>query len=390
MKKVWSVLLVLQMLFLVAACVEVDPSNADKYDLTVSVYDYEGNKKVDMSYDYQYKEYDNLLEVLEIKLDLKYQMSEYGAFITGINNIEPLDNSYWFSLYVNDAMSNVGVMDVEIKDNLKIDFKLSSMKSAIDFTLDVLLYDFINKDLSNYISDSKIDYYVFAGYQKMTKFNASLSKVSTLVTTTGVESMFPEIDNLGQAFRAAIYYKALKIDTSSVMTYLDGQSVTPGAYAVYSYYPLAIAKYLIDQTVDTVHLDQLAAEVNIADADYAGMALQALSIDQVKYASRIAVLVDYLKTNVSAGGYLDYLASPSAASTAQGVLGLVSVGLNPSNIEGINVIEALMAFKKDGGFSNKLDGNVDMLFATPQVYSALMAYKVFNDTYLNPSTSLYF
>ena len=106
--------------------------------------------------------------------------------------------------------------------------------------------------------------------------------------------------------------------------------------------------------------------------------------------SRIAVLVDYLKTNVSAGGYLDYLASPSAASTAQGVLGLVSVGLNPSNIEGINVIEALMAFKKDGGFSNKLDGNVDMLFATPQVYSALMAYKVFNDTYLNPSTSLYF
>ena len=166
MKKVWSVLLVLQMLFLVAACVEVDPSNADKYDLTVSVYDYEGNKKVDMSYDYQYKEYDNLLEVLEIKLDLKYQMSEYGAFITGINNIEPLDNSYWFSLYVNDAMSNVGVMDVEIKDNLKIDFKLSSMKSAIDFTLDVLLYDFINKDLSNYISDSKIDYYVFAGYQK--------------------------------------------------------------------------------------------------------------------------------------------------------------------------------------------------------------------------------
>ena len=42
--------------------------------------------------------------------------------------------------------------------------------------------------------------------------------MSTLVTTTGVESMFPEIDNLGQAFRAAIYYKALKIDTSSVMT----------------------------------------------------------------------------------------------------------------------------------------------------------------------------
>ena len=46
-EKVWSVLLVLQMLFLVAACVEVDPSNADKYDLTVSVYDYAGNKKVD-------------------------------------------------------------------------------------------------------------------------------------------------------------------------------------------------------------------------------------------------------------------------------------------------------------------------------------------------------
>ena len=63
-------------------------------------------------------------------------------------------------------MSNVGVMDVEIKDNLKIDFKLSSMKSAIDFTLDVLLYDFINKDLSNYISDSKIDYYVFCWLSK--------------------------------------------------------------------------------------------------------------------------------------------------------------------------------------------------------------------------------
>ena len=54
-----------------------------------------------MSYDYQYKEYDNLLEVLEIKLDPgKYQMSEYGAFITGINNIEPLDNSWLGLVYM--------------------------------------------------------------------------------------------------------------------------------------------------------------------------------------------------------------------------------------------------------------------------------------------------
>ena len=62
----------------------------------------QGNKKVDMSYDYQYKEYDNLLEVLEIKLDLKIQMSEYGAFITGINNIEPLDILIGL-VYMNDA-----------------------------------------------------------------------------------------------------------------------------------------------------------------------------------------------------------------------------------------------------------------------------------------------
>lgn len=361
----------------------------DKPSFTVKVVDTKDTLLYEAVVDYKVELKNSPLDAIETKVDLDYETSAYGAFIKGVAGFYPKDSSYWFSIYIDNEMINVGLDQIEIKENMEIVFKESTMKDDLSKFVDEVIYEFIKSDLGDYISDDKIDYYVFQSYHLLQSFNPNLSKLSILLDQTKLALTYQNETDLPSAFRKTIYFKAFNLGLTNTSAYLSNQSVSPSPYAVYSYYPLVLSKYMIDQTVDHVHLTKLANEVEIADADYAGMALQLLSLDEVTYQDRVNELITYLETNVEANGFLDYSAKTSASTTAQVVLGLLSLGIDPTNFNGVNLIEALMSYHTNGGFKNNLDGDVDLMFSTPQVITSLIIYKLYNDSYVKTKMPLF-
>lgn len=385
MKKIVTLFLIVFSLMMIAGCQTNSP-----LELTVQVVDQSNDVRFEKTIQYSEGAFDGVLEAIESEVLMDYEMSEYGAFIKGVGGIYPTDSSYWYSIYVDDIYSEVGIVELTLEDQMVIEFRETSMKDALALEVDQSIYSFVDQLVEDYISDEKIDYYVFAAYQKLQTFNTRLKTIESLLTKEKIKTDYSVISDLPSAFRSAIYFKALGLNLDLTATYLSGSSVNEGPYAVYSYYPLVLSKYIINQTVDEVHLGQLSSETTISDADYAGMALQLLSLDSDSYDVRINEILTYLKETVTKDGFLDYSGKASASSTAQVVLGLVSLGINPRSFENIDLIEALMSYQVEGGFKNHQTGAVDLMFSTPQVFSSLVVYKLFNDTYQNPKTSLYF
>ncbi|MCL2342192.1 MAG: DUF4430 domain-containing protein [Firmicutes bacterium] len=68
---------------------------------------------------------DKLLDALKGITDLKIvsEDSQYGAFITSINDIKQDSNHFW-NYYINGEYANVGVSAYEVQNNDKIEFRL--------------------------------------------------------------------------------------------------------------------------------------------------------------------------------------------------------------------------------------------------------------------------
>lgn len=75
-----------------------------------------------------FKTGDNLVELLKTneKVKLAGDESEYGLYVTSICGKKAADagETYYWSLYVNEEVSSVGISSVELKDGLKIKFVL--------------------------------------------------------------------------------------------------------------------------------------------------------------------------------------------------------------------------------------------------------------------------
>src|SRR5690554_4983302 len=92
----------------------------------------------------------------------------------------------------------------------------------------------------------------------------------------------------------------------------------------------------------------------------------------------IEELILYLEEQVTEDGIISFTKA-SSASTAQTILALIALGEGPV-LNDVNLIEALIGFHTETGFVNNLnDENVDLMFATPQSYAALITYKIARD-----------
>ena len=106
------------------------------------------------------------------------------------------------------------------------------------------------------------------------------------------------------------------------------------------------------------------------------MATRELDIDK----SELFSLID---ANLTDEGIMSW-ERVNACSNAYVILGLIATGVDPAAYgEGgsVNLVEALLRFEKDGAFSNYEDQELDLAFATPQAFSALVAYKIFLETH---------
>lgn len=130
----------------------------------------------------------------------------------------------------------------------------------------------------------------------------------------------------------------------------------------------------------------------IGDVDLTAMALQALapyseSHPEVKNA--VFRALNFLSERQRSDGSFASFGNSSSESCAQVVVALTSLGIDPDNDSrfiknGRSVIDALIAFYRNGGFRHTMDGEVSSM-ATEQGYYAMVSYFRF----INGKTSLY-
>lgn len=139
--------------------------------------------------------------------------------------------------------------------------------------------------------------------------------------------------------------------------------------------------------IDPVKSLILETDLTFMDADFAGFAMLALAPykDDEAVKSFLESLKDLVKENLSKDGVISAWSGANASSTAAVIIGLIAIGENPRDedyqVEGVDLIEALLKYEKDGGFFWLLtDDEPDFMFSTPQAFAALVLYQRFFET----------
>jgi hypothetical protein len=134
---------------------------------------------------------------------------------------------------------------------------------------------------------------------------------------------------------------------------------------------------------------------NYMDSDYAGMVLLALSnsAEAEGVEAFINDMILYIKDQQSENGITAW-GSANSASTAVVILGLLAHNLDPRSeqftVDGIDLIEALLTYEVDHAFKwIRTQDTIDLAFSTPQAFAALVAYKIYRDTFVKTAFDLF-
>ena len=126
MKKLLSLLSVILIAAVLVACGSDGNGNGGGYELTFDVTVYDAEEEQINSVEIQTNE-ENLFDALMAsgEIDLGYEESDFGAFITVIDGLEAEEGYFW-AFYVDGEMSMVGVTDHVIEDGQSIMFRLEN------------------------------------------------------------------------------------------------------------------------------------------------------------------------------------------------------------------------------------------------------------------------
>jgi len=338
----------------------------------------------------------SLLDLIDEAIDLDYQMSEYGAFISGIGGFYPREHgitwNYWFSLYVDDEMSMTGLDQVELRDGIKISFIESTMLDEVDLWVDDMIIAFIDAHLEDYLNETSFEINVGLAYHHLSQFNPTYAPMNELLSTP----FRPSAETLSGIYQNIILDRIYSENLDTHKALIEAEN----ADNVYSAITQLIGLMMTSSTsnkIDSLVSTLTSTTPEYMDADYAGMLLQALSFEAIENQTGVAIKIEdmltYIASNISDEGMVAY-GNANASSTAQVILGFVSQGLNPRGeaytIEGVDLIEALKTFQIDEAFKYTLANNdADLAFSTPQAFAALVMYKIYRDSFSNPAVSLY-
>lgn len=96
-----------------------------KTTINISVYNKENTNIYDESFSTDKKMLIDVLNDID-ELEVKTEVSQYGAYITSIMGIEQGDNYYW-SYYIDDEYATVGVSSCELEEGKNYNFKIEEM-----------------------------------------------------------------------------------------------------------------------------------------------------------------------------------------------------------------------------------------------------------------------
>lgn len=385
MKKVWFIVLFFLSLVVLAGC------QAEEASFVVEIKDLSG--EVISTHDINYPEDTSLsvFELMDEELDIDYSTSQWGVMINGIEGFYPkeygITYNYYLGLYVNGEMSMVGIDQVTYEEDMVISFIESTMLSELDVTIDQWLVDFTDGFRSEYISTEGINQYVLSALIQLDLYGYTWASLDGL--------NYPPLanDTIGNQFRTALIQKAFGLATGDTeaallaltpanpyeaVTYMNTLDLLFGDAS--SENRMTVANYLVNNLPEYM------------DADYAGMALGAISSiqNEVLVQTYQQNMIDYIKNAQTKDGITSW-GSANASSTSQAIIGLYAVGEDPRGEsytkDDMDLVEALMTFIGEDGFKYLLnDENDDMAFSTPQAFAALALYKIYRDQHYNWSS----
>lgn len=391
MKKVWLTGLIFLSVVLLAGCQE-DIVETSLGSLDIEVLDLSGDVLFSEEVTYDLTTEDTLFQVLDQAVDLDYSVFDLGTLVNGIENHYPKEYgvtyNYWYAIYVDDVMSSVGIDEIELVDGMKISFKESTMLDETDLWVDDVIYAFIDEYTDLYITEEATSYHVVSAIKQMFDRGYEAPELNE------VNYQHPALsdDTIANLFKSSVTAYGFGLPTTTLETSLTTMVSTNH----YDSVSLLNAYHLLGVEPSTSLVDSLIESTPAyMDADYAGMVLNALSPYQED--SEVQLFVDdmltYIEDHLTSSG-VESWGNPNASSTAAVVLGLVASGINPRSqtytTEETDLIEALKLYEVNATFKYLLsDEQADLAFSTPQVFAALVAYKLYRDVWGNPATNLF-
>jgi len=375
--------------------VKVIIEDPNAYTFFVKLINYEGETLIYESILYDPDLDVSTIELIEDVVELDYKVSDYGTMINGVGGYYPKEYgasyNYFYELQIDGVSSTTGIDLVEYDQGMVISFVETTFLSELDKMVDDYIYTFINNQIDTYITSETVDHSVLAAvYQLYSKGYITLDP-TTLYEYSNLTLSSLELSDLSisDLLKLGVYMSVEDMDMTLYKTHLE--TVTPtNAYALTSY---LTALNMVDEKNEDFAADLIAE--SFLDADFVGMSYSALYNYQD--------LLDYQTYQENANLYLESMLSidgisswgnANSASTATVIMGLVAQGINPEDeafsTNDVGLIEALMSYEHNGGFKWLLtDENADLMFSTPQAFSALVAYKLARDIYGFPATSLF-
>jgi len=375
--------------------IKVTVNNPEVDAFYVSLVDLEGSTLINETIEFDSEVETPIVELIDGVIDLDYTVFDFGTMINGIGGHYPKEYgasyNYFYQIIVDGSPIMTGIDQVIYEDDMTIEFIETSTLSELDQQVDDFIYDFIENQIDNYLIDQSPDYSVLtAAYQMYQKgyitTNITESYVYDPVEIT--ETYLSEL-TVGQILRLILFMKVEGWDLTIVKDYLLTLEVT-NPYEITSYLQ---ALSVVGETDNDTALSLI--NNGLEDPDFIGMSYTALyGYETLEgFDAYMADSYTYIATTLSEDGVVSW-GNANASSTAQLILGLVAQGINPQDeayqTNGVGLVQALMAYESEGTFKWMLtDESADLMFSTPQAFSALVAYKLSRDVWGFPATHLF-
>ncbi len=395
MKKIWFTVLFVYVSMMLAGCQDsIVESEVLSFNLEVISLD--ETIVLNQSIIFSEDDEQSIVDLIDEQVGLDYEVYDIGVFINGVGNYYPNEYSvtynYYYTLYVNDELVTTGIQNIIPIDGMKLAFVETTTLDAIDAEVDQLILQFHDEYLTDYINDTNVSYYVLASLKQLNNYGYWFRAVNTtLLNTTNYTH---ELGTISEAFKTTVFEKAFGLNTDATTSALASFTTTNPYDAISLLIALTMTEGSSIQ-IDDLILSLTSTTPEYMDADYAGMLLLALAPyhDIPAVAQTVEDMVDFIQTMLTVDG-VESWGNANSSSTATVILGLVAQGINPRGeaytTDGTDLIEALLGYQIDGAYKWLLtDEQVDMAFSTPQVFSALVAYKIFRDVYGNPAFDLF-
>lgn len=336
------------------------------------------------------------VELIDDVIELDYTVYDFGTMINGVGGFYPMEYgasyNYYYEIQIDNIPSATGIDHIVYNENTVIQFVETTYMSELDQDVDRLIYEFVDNHLNDYINSQAVDYNVLSALYHLIDKGYVQIDLDDYYTYDELQVTKDDIEDLSisELYKLGIYMSVEGMDLTEYFNHLK-KRIASNAYELTTF----LRGYHLYDEAKNLNLASILLDGTLLDPDYLGMALLALyrSDELEGFDQYIDDTLAYINSQTTATGVLSW-GSANSSTTAMVVLGLVAHGFNPQDedflVDGVGLIDMLMLYETDGMFKWLLDDvEADPNFSTPQVFSALVAYKLSRDIYGFPATNIY-